>query len=68
MRLPHWLRRRMRRFDRRWVGDEAERARYDAAVALRLVPPAANPAPKGGGGRSEEGPETTSLVVRKDER
>jgi hypothetical protein len=62
VRLPNWLRRRVSRFDRRWMADQAERDRYDAMVAARLTDRAAKPSPVDQGFQPQA--ETTSLVVR----
>jgi hypothetical protein len=66
MRLPHWLRRRVRRFDRRWVADQVERERHESVVASRLVDrQPVKPRP-----RHHEllgPPESTAVVVRKNQ-
>jgi hypothetical protein len=49
----------VRRFDRRWSADQAERERHEAAVASRLPDrqPQRDDQP--------DSPETTALVIRK---
>lgn len=64
MKLPGWLRRRVRRFDRRWSTEHAERERHAAVVSSRLRNQQAGEPRTEGEQTSTPQAETTSLALR----